>query len=112
MYFDVIFGEGERNRIQIHSVRTRLKGRKRHGLGEFNFVFIRLTGMPVASGDYWNNGFGREKGEIEKDEEGLRNAAVVARRMTFLMRAIADAKVKYPELTENEEERVWTHFIK
>ena len=68
--------------------------------------------MPVASGDYWNNGFGREKGEIEKDEEGLRNAAVVARRMTFLMSAIADAKVKHPELTENEEERVWTHFIK
>ena len=46
MYFDVIFGEGERNRIQIHSVRTRLKGRKRHGLGEFNFVFIRLYLLP------------------------------------------------------------------
>ena len=43
MYFDVIFGEGERNRIQIHSVKTRLKGRKRHGLGKFNFVFIRLN---------------------------------------------------------------------
>ena len=43
MYFDVIFGESERNRIQIHSVRTRLKERKRHGLGELNFIFIRLS---------------------------------------------------------------------
>ena len=54
MYFDVIFGEGERNRIQIHSVRTRLKGRKRHGLGEFNFVFIRLV-CPCKNQDLkWN----------------------------------------------------------
>lgn len=67
--------------------------------------------MPVVSGDYWNNGFGRDKGEILKDEEGLRNARVVARRMTFLMKAIKDAKEKYPDLL-NEEKKVWTHFVK
>ncbi|MBO7377287.1 MAG: flavodoxin family protein, partial [Clostridia bacterium] len=26
--------------------------------------YFTISGMPVASGDYWNNGFGREKGEI------------------------------------------------
>ena len=72
--------------------------------------YFTIRGMPVASGDYWNNGFGREKGEIEKDLEGLRNARVVAKRMAFLMSAIADAKEKYPELLE-EEPRVATHFI-
>lgn len=73
--------------------------------------YFTISGMPVVSGDYWNNGFGREPGQIEKDEEGLRNARVVARRMVFLMNAIKEAKDKYPELLI-EEERKWTHFIK
>ncbi len=56
------------------------------------------------------NGFGREKEQIEKDEEGLQNARVVARNMVFLMKAIKDAKKKYgyPEMEENK----FTHFIK
>ena len=73
--------------------------------------YFTISGMPVVSGDYWNNGFGREAGEIQKDDEGLRNARVVAKRMVFLMTAIKEAKEKYPEMLE-EEERVWTHFIK
>lgn len=73
--------------------------------------YFTISGMPVASGDYWNNGFGLNKGEIEKDEEGLRNARVVAKRMVFLMEAIALEKKNRPELLE-EEKRVATHFIK
>ena len=73
--------------------------------------YFTIAGMPVVSGDYWNNGFGREKGEIEEDKEGLRNARVVARRMTFLMKAIKDAKENYPDLLKDEP-RVSTHFIK
>ena len=73
--------------------------------------YFTIAGMPVVSGDYWNNGFGREKGEIVEDLEGLRNARVVARRMVFLMNAIKDAKVKYPDLLVDEP-RVATHFIK
>ena len=48
--------------------------------------------MPIASGRYWNNGFGREEGQISQDEEGMQNARVVARNMVFLMKAIKDAK--------------------
>ena len=73
--------------------------------------YFTIRGMPVVSGDYWNNGFGREKGEICEDKEGLRNARTVAKRMVFLMKAIAEAKEKYPELLE-EEPRVATHFIR
>lgn len=72
--------------------------------------YFTICGMPVASGDYWNNGFGREPGEIVEDKEGLRNARVVAKRMVFLMNAICDAKEKYPELL-TEEPKVQTHFI-
>ena len=73
--------------------------------------YFTISGMPIASGDYWNNGFGRAKEEILKDEEGLRNARVVAKRMVFLMKAISDAKNNYSELLIDEE-RKWTHFIK
>ena len=73
--------------------------------------YFTIAGMPIASGDYWNNGFGREKGQIEADLEGLRNARVVAKRMVFLMQAISDAKGKYSNLLEDEE-KVMTSFIK
>ena len=71
--------------------------------------YLLISGMVVAGGDYWNNGFGRIEGEIEQDLEGLRNARTVAGRMVFLMKAIADekAKIGFPE----EEPRVGTHFI-
>ena len=72
--------------------------------------YFTINQMPIASGRYWNNGFGREMGHIEKDEEGLQNARVVARNMVFLMKAIKDAKEKYG-LPEKEETK-FTNFIK
>ena len=73
--------------------------------------YFTIAGMPVVSGDYWNNGFGREQGEIQDDLEGLRNARIVAKRMVFLMKAIKDGKANYSELLDDEP-RVATHFIK
>ncbi len=72
--------------------------------------YFTINQMPIASGRYWNNGFGREQGQIDKDEEGLQNARVVARNMIFLMKAIKDAKIKYG-LPEKEETK-YTNFIK
>ena len=72
--------------------------------------YFTLNQMPIASGRYWNNGFGREQGQLEKDEEGLQNARVVARNMVFMMKAFKDAKEKYG-LPEKEEIKR-THFIK
>ena len=72
--------------------------------------YFTINQMPIASGRYWNNGFGREKGEIEKDDEGLQNARIVARNMVFLMNAIKDAKEKYG-LPESED-ITFTHFVK
>ena len=54
--------------------------------------YYTINQMPIASGRYWNNGFGRGKGEIEGDEEGLQNARFVARNMIFLMKSIALGK--------------------
>ena len=72
--------------------------------------YFTITQMPIASGRYWNNGFGRSEGQIENDEEGLQNARITARNMVFLIKAIKDAKEKYglPE----KEETTYTHFVK
>ena len=72
--------------------------------------YFTISQMPIASGRYWNNGFGRTEGQINQDEEGLQNARVVARNMVFLMKAIKDAKEMYG-LPETEEVKS-THFIK
>ena len=72
--------------------------------------YFTISGMPVASGTYWNNVFGREPGQAAEDAEGLQNARTVARNMAFLMKSIALGKEAYglPE----QEERVYTHFIR
>ncbi|MBP5405363.1 MAG: flavodoxin family protein [Clostridia bacterium] len=57
--------------------------------------YFTINQMPVVSGRYWNNGFGRAPGEIREDEEGLQNARFVARNMVFLMRSVALGKEKY-----------------
>ena len=72
--------------------------------------YFTISQMPVVSGRYWNNGFGRTPGQINQDEEGMQNARVVARNMIFLMKAIADAKEKYG-LPAMEEVKA-TNFIK
>ena len=72
--------------------------------------YFTISGMPVASSQYWNSVHGREKGQAEQDLEGLQTMRTLARNMTFLMKSIALGKEKYG-LPEVEKERQWTHFI-
>jgi len=64
--------------------------------------FFAISGMPIASTQYWNAIYGREQGEVSQDEEGLQTMRVLARNMSFLLKSIADAKEKYG-LPEKEE---------
>lgn len=57
--------------------------------------FFTISGMPVASGQYWNSIHGAAPGEAAGDAEGLQGMRTLARNMTFLMRGIALAKEKY-----------------
>ena len=72
--------------------------------------YFTITGMPVASSQYWNSIHGREPGEAGQDEEGLQTMRTLAKNMAFLMKSIALGKEKYglPEV----EEHAWTHFIR
>ncbi len=72
--------------------------------------YFTISGMPVASSQYWNSVHGRVPGDAEQDLEGLQTMRTLARNMTFLMKSIALGKEKYglPE----KEARQATHFIR
>lgn len=72
--------------------------------------FFTISGMPIASSQYWNSIHGRAAGEAEQDGEGLQTMRVLARNMTFLMRSIALGREQFglPE----KEARIATHFIR
>ena len=57
--------------------------------------YFGISGMPIASGQYWNGIHGREPGEANEDAEGLQMMRTLARNMVFLMRGIEIAKEKY-----------------
>lgn len=57
--------------------------------------YFAISGMPIATGQYWNAVYGREKGEASQDTEGMQTMRTLARNMTFLMKGIALAKEKY-----------------
>lgn len=72
--------------------------------------YFTISGMPVASSQYWNSVHGREPGEAEQDLEGLQTVRTLARNMTFLIKSIALGREKFG-LPEKEP---WqpTHFIR
>lgn len=72
--------------------------------------YFTISGMPVASSQYWNSVHGRTPGEAAQDGEGMQTMRTLARNMAFLMKSIALGKEKYglPE----KEERVSTHFVR
>ena len=57
--------------------------------------FFTISGMPVASGQYWNSIHGREIGEAAQDAEGLQGMRTLAANMTFLMKSIVLGKEAY-----------------
>ena len=57
--------------------------------------YFTITGMPVASGQYWNSIHGAAAGEAEQDMEGLQIMRTLAKNMAFLMKSIALGKEQY-----------------
>lgn len=72
--------------------------------------YFTISGMPVASSQYWNSVHGRDKGEAKQDLEGLQTMRTLAKNMSFLMKSIALGKEKYG--LPQKEAHQWTHFIR
>ena len=72
--------------------------------------YFTISGMPLASSQYWNSVHGRKVGAASQDEEGLQTMRTLAENMTFLMKSIELGKKEYgiPE----KEKWVMTNFIK
>ena len=72
--------------------------------------YFTISGMPVASSQYWNSVHGGAPGEALQDAEGLQTMRTLARNMTFLMKSIALGKEAYG-LPEKETPQV-TNYIR
>lgn len=72
--------------------------------------YFTISGMPIASSQYWNMVHGNSAEEVRRDEEGLQTMRVLGRNMAFLMKSIQLGKEKYglPE----QEQRLFTNFIR
>lgn len=70
--------------------------------------YFSISGMPIATSEYWNTLHGAAPGEAAQDGEGLRTARVLARNMAFLMKSIALGKERFglPE----KEPKIKTNF--
>ncbi len=71
--------------------------------------YFTISGMPIASGQYWN-GFYGAKSEENQDFEGLQQMRTLAKNMSFLMKSIELGKKEFglPE----KEKTIFTNFIR
>ncbi len=72
--------------------------------------YFTISGMPVASGQYWNSIHGNNADEALQDAEGLQIMRTLAQNMSFLMKSIQLGKEKYG--LPAKEEHAWTNFIR
>ena len=72
--------------------------------------YFTISGMPIASSQYWNSVHGAKAGQAEEDLEGLQTMRTLAKNMSFLMKSIALVKEKFglPE----RENKISTNFIR
>ncbi len=56
-----------------------------HVFDTINHLFLNSQ-MIVPGSIYWNIGVGREKGEVEKDEEGIQTMKVLGQNMAWLLK--------------------------
>jgi multimeric flavodoxin WrbA len=61
-----------------------------HAFDAINHFFL-ITEMIIPGSSYWNIGIGREPGEVEKDEEGIRTMKTLGRNMAWLLKKLQQA---------------------
>ncbi|MBI4865074.1 MAG: flavodoxin family protein [Candidatus Riflebacteria bacterium] len=55
-----------------------------HAFDTINHFFL-ISQMIIPGSSYWNIGMGREKGEVENDQEGLKTMEVLGKNMAWLL---------------------------
>ena len=72
--------------------------------------YFTISGMPVASGQYWNSIHGAKPGQAAEDAEGLQSMRTLANNMAFLIKSIELGRQQFglPE----REKHVYTNFVR
>lgn len=72
--------------------------------------YFSISGMPIASGRYWNGIHGSVAKEGVQDEEGVQMMRILAKNMVFLMKSIELGKKEFglPE----KEQITFTNFVR
>lgn len=72
--------------------------------------YFTISGMPLASSQYWNSVHGGAPGEAMQDLEGLQTMRTLANNMVFLMKSIELGKEKFGLPKKESPER--TNFVR
>lgn len=72
--------------------------------------YFTISGMPIASGQYWNGIHGNSADESAKDAEGLQMMRTLASNMSFLMKSIELGQKAFG--LPAKEDKVNTNFIR
>lgn len=72
--------------------------------------YFTISGMPVASSQYWNMVHGNSPEEVKQDLEGMQTMRTLGKNMAFLMKSIQLGKdqLGLPE----KEPHIFTNFIR
>lgn len=70
--------------------------------------YFTMTGMPVASSQYWNMVYGGSAEEVAQDAEGLQTMRTLGRNMAFLMKSIQVGKEQFG--LPQKETPIFTNF--
>jgi multimeric flavodoxin WrbA len=71
------------------------RGGATHAYDTINHMF-QMSRMIIPCSTYWNIGIGREKGEVNGDEEGMRNMRHLGKAIDWLGKAIKPHLADYP----------------
>lgn len=72
--------------------------------------YFTISGMPVASSQYWNMVHGNSPEEVKQDLEGMQTMRTLGKNMAFLIKSIKLGKEQFglPE----KEDNIFTNFIR
>ena len=74
--------------------------------------YFSISGMPIATSQYWNSVHGRKVGEATQDLEGLQTMRTLAKNMIFLMKNITNGLMPQTEICVLNHSLIYMKMLK